>query len=99
MIAFDEAELLARAYTITVPLPLVSPVQKGHVDVWISTTKGGPPARGALVRQLVAAGGVLPAFTVYGRDVLEAFPTGGRAWLVASYAGVVVGTGPVVLVR
>lgn len=95
---FDELETFVGTDRLAISLPMASPVNRGHIDAWISRTKGGPPAAGALVRQLVASGSVLPQLTLYAKDIRAAFPKGGRAFLVVSYAGVVLGTGSVLLV-
>jgi hypothetical protein len=98
VIQFDALETFVGTDKLAISLPMSSPVNRGHVDAWISRTKGGPPAAGALVRQLVASGSVLPQLTLYAKDVRAAFPRGGRAFLVVSYAGAIIGTGSVLLV-
>lgn len=96
MITLDELEVVASGERVTVPIML--PVQRGQVDVWLSRSKGGPPARGALVRTLVVRD-AWPAFTLYSRDLTAEWPKGGRAFLVVAYANQVLATGAVRVVR
>ena len=96
MIALDDIELVTTGERVTIPIML--PVRRGQVDVWLSRSKGGPPARGALVRTLVVRD-AWPAFTLYSRDLTAEWPKGGRAFLVVSYANQVVATGAVRVVR
>lgn len=96
MITLDDIELVAASERVTIPIMM--PVQRGQVDVWLSRTKGGMPARGALVRTLVVRE-TWPAFTLYSRDLTAEWPKGGRAFLVVSYANQVLATGAVRVVR
>lgn len=96
MITLDELEVVASGERVTVPIML--PVQRGQVDVWLSRSKGGPPARGALVRTLVVRD-QWPPFTLYSRDLTAEWPKGGRAFLVVAYANQVLATGAVRVVR
>lgn len=96
MITLDDIELVATGERVTVPIML--PVQRGQVDVWLSRSKGGPPARGALVRTLVVRD-QWPPFTLYSRDLTAEWPKGGRAFLVVAYANQVLATGAVRVVR
>lgn len=99
MIEFDALEtIVGSSGRLSILLPIASPVTRGYVDAWLSPIHGGPPAAPALVRQLVTTDGVLPPLALAAADVRSAFPRGGRAWLVASYAGRVIGSGAVVLV-
>lgn len=96
MITLDDIELVATGERVTVPIMM--PVQRGQVDVWLSRSKGGPPARGALVRTLVVRD-QWPPFTLYSRDLTAEWPKGGRAFLVVAYANQVLATGAVRVVR
>lgn len=98
MIAFDELETVVGTDRLSFVLPIASPVNRGHVDAWISRSRGGPPAADPLARQLVAVAGVLPPLSLIAADVRAAFPRGGRAWLVVAYAGDVLGSGAVLLI-
>ena len=57
MIAFDELETVVGTDRLSFVLPIASPVNRGHVDAWISRSRGGPPAADPLARQLVAVAG------------------------------------------
>jgi len=98
MIELTDTEAVLSEATVTIPLSLAAPVQRGSVDVWLSRTREGPPARGALVRQLVTRDGTIAAVTFYARDCRAEWPKGGRAFVVASYAGGVFACGVVRLV-
>lgn len=95
MIALDDAEIVCADKAVTVPVPVASPVTRGSVDVWLSASRAGPPARGALVRKLVVKDSPLPPFTLFTRDLAAQWPKGAKAWLVVSYAGSVIATGVV----
>lgn len=95
MITLDDTEIVAAGETVTIPVPVSSPVNRGSVDVWLSASRAGPPARGALVRTLVVKDSPLPPFTLFTRDIVAQWPRGARAWLVVSYAGTVIATGVV----
>lgn len=95
MIALDDIELVTTGDRVTIPIMM--PVQRGQVDVWLSRSKGGPPARGALVRTLVVRD-AWPAFTLYSRDLTAEWPKGARAFVVVSYAGKMIAGGAVRLV-
>lgn len=47
------------------------------------------------MRTLVIRDGTMPPFLLHARDLRAQWPRGGRAWLVVSYAGLVLATGPV----
>jgi len=96
VITLDDLEVVLSGERVTIPIMM--PVRRGQVDVWLSRSKGGPPARGALVRTLVVKG-EWPAFTLYSRDLTAEWPKGGRAFLVVSYANTVLATGAVRVVR
>lgn len=99
MIVLDDCEVALGLDRVAIPLAIAAPVRRGHIDAWLSASRAGPPARGALVRQLAVRDSVIPPFTVFGRDLVEVWPKGGRAWVVVSYAGTVVATGVVRLSR
>jgi hypothetical protein len=96
VITLDDLEVVLSGDTVT--LPLMMPVRRGQVDVWLSRTKGGMPARGALVRTIVVRD-AWPPFTLYSRDLTAEWPKGGRAFLVVAYANQVLATGAVKVVR
>lgn len=96
MIVLDDLEVVAAGERVT--LPIMMPVRRGQVDVWLSRTKGGMPARGALLRTLVVRD-AWPPFTLYSRDLTAEWPKGGRGWLVVSYANQTLATGSVKIVR
>lgn len=96
MITLDDLEIIATGERVT--LPIAMPVHRGTVHVWLSRSKGGPPARGALVRTLVVRD-AWPPFTLYSRDLTAEWPKGGRAFLVVAYANQVLATGAVRVVR
>lgn len=99
MITLDDSEIVCADRTVTIPVPIASPVKRGSVDVWLSAQKGGAPGRGALVRTLVVKDSPLPPFLLFTRDIVAQWPKGGRAWLVVSYAGTVIATGAVRIIR
>lgn len=96
MIALDDLEVVTSGERVTIPIMM--PVRRGQVDVWLSRSKGGPPARGALVRTLVVRD-AWPPFTLHSRDLTAEWPKGGRAFLVVAYANQVLATGAVRVVR
>lgn len=98
MIVLAELEVTVAGDRVTLPVPVASPVNRGSVDVWLSPSRAGAPARGALVRTLVVNDGPIPPFTIFARDVRAHWPKGARAWLVVSYAGRVIATGAVRIV-
>jgi hypothetical protein len=92
-------ELLLAGERLTIPVIVPAPVQRGSVEVCLAPTRDGTTAAPALARRLVVEGGVIPPLTLFARDVREAWPRGGRAWLVVRYGETVVGAGEVRLVR
>lgn len=95
MIVLGDLEVTVTGDRVTLPVPVPAPVNRGSVDVWLSPSRAGAPARGALVRTLVVKDGPIPPLTVFARDVRAQWPKGARAWLVVSYAGTVIATGAV----
>lgn len=99
MITLAEREVFAVGATCEIPLPLASPIVDGHIDAWLSATPGGAPAADNLARTVRAVGTVLPALSVFTRDVRARWPTGGRAYLVVAYAQTVLATGAVRVIK
>jgi hypothetical protein len=88
-------ELVVHGERVTIPVPCPVPVQRGTLDVCLSTARGGPPVHSTLARVLVVEGGRVPDLTLFARDVRAMWPRGGRAWLVVRYGGQLVATGAV----
>lgn len=73
---------------VTLPLHVIAPVWRGSVDAWLAREPGGEPAHPTLRRTLIVpAGGVVPPLQLLTRDVRDAWPKGGKAWLIVAYAG------------
>ncbi len=99
MITFDDLEVMTAAEKVLIPLTFPSPLQRGQLDAWLSRSKGGPPARGALHRVLVVRDGAIPAFTLCSRDLTAEWPKGGRAFVLVAYANQVLAKGAERVVR
>lgn len=84
--------------SIQLSLPVPAPTAKCFLEAGLSMARGGAFLNGPLSRTVVVVDSVVPALTLFTRDIKAQLPRGGRVWLVIRYAGQMLATGQLQLI-